>query len=506
MNIESQIIRYYVQNDEIMKEYFELIEIPKKEDIFLIEKRMSRDIADIFWQLGYKSKSDLIKNCNSLRFLQQCVTNEEHKHWYGSFCKDRYCPICSHIKSHKQAEMLENIIQSMQKDNNYKNSSLIFVTLTQKNVAGGELAHEIKKMNSAIKKMLKEEPLFKDFSKRAKDKKTGKMKKVIRKALCQGTVRHLEVTAKYNPTTDRIEYHPHFHMVLLVKKSYWSNKDGLQWSNPKLQKIWRQYMELDYNPNVDIRLVKDEYDSNNSENNVIQIANKKNKSKFETLESSGAIKEISKYSTKESDIIKFNEDENGIISINWNDTKAILKELYVAMKNTRTIVMTGAFKKTKERLYAANDVDDLIEQMTEEDLIQVFKSKCKFCGGAIEESVHRFYPMECKGSGAYVKLNSSDAVENFKHNFNEKVNYKLLKSLDKRKEILKEIERMKKEKEIEDYRRSIVPDYDELNDDERMLMLSIIIGHKKTDVSDQTNISDELEYIDNLTDDENPFK
>ena len=38
MNIESKIIRYYIQDDEALKEYFELYEIPKKEHIFLIEK------------------------------------------------------------------------------------------------------------------------------------------------------------------------------------------------------------------------------------------------------------------------------------------------------------------------------------------------------------------------------------------------------------------------------------------------------------------------------------
>ena len=219
MNIENKLIRYYVQDDEVLKEYFKLYEIPKKEHVVLIEKRMSRDIADIFYQLGFKNKSELIKNCNSLRFLQQCVSNEDHKHWHSSFCKDRYCPICSHIKSHKESEMLQEIIASMQKDNNYKNSYMLFVTLTQKNVGVGELKNEINKMNKAIKEMLKKEPLFKDYYKTSTDKKTGKKKKVKRKALGQGTVRHLEITAKYNPKTERIEFHAHWHLLILVKKS-----------------------------------------------------------------------------------------------------------------------------------------------------------------------------------------------------------------------------------------------------------------------------------------------
>lgn len=425
MNIESKLVRYYIQDDEVLKEYFEIYEIPKKEHILLIEKRMSRDIADIFYSLGYKSKSELIKNCNSLRFLQQCVTNEEHKHWHSSFCRDRYCPICSHIKSHKESEMLQNIIWSMQKDNNYKNSYMIFLTLTQKNVTVGELKDEISKMNAAIKDMLKKEAIFKDSFEIKLDKKTGKKRKVKRKAVCQGTVRHLEITAKYNPKTKKIEFHPHWHILMLVKKSYWSV--NIQWSNEKLQKIWKKYMKLDYLPNVDIRLAKDkdiEFDVNVP---VTTATNKKNN--FKELELDGAVKELCKYSTKESDIIQLDEDDNGIIKINWADTKVIMKEIYIAMNHKRTLVLTGAFKKTKDRLYGKKEADDLVEEMSEADLIQVFKKRCKECGSAIEEHLYAYYPI----AKNYKEYKNQNAIDNYKKNQFERVNIKLLRALEQRK-------------------------------------------------------------------------
>lgn len=429
MNIESKIIRYYIQDDEALKEYFELYEIPKKEHILLIEKRMSRDIADIFYSLGYKSKSDLIKNCNSLRFLQQCVSNEEHKHWHSSFCRDRYCPICSHIKAHKESEILQSVIASMQKDNNYKNSYMIFVTLTQKNVTVGELKDEINKMNTAIKELLKKESIFKDSSKTATDKKTGKKKKVKRKALCQGTVRHLEVTAKYNPETKRIEFHPHWHILMLVKKSYWSEKD-VQWTNPKLQKIWKKYMDLDYLPNVDIRLAKDKDTEFDAGAPITVSASETKKKNFKELELDGAVRELSKYSTKESDIIQLDEDENGRIRINWSDTRIIMKEIYVAMNHKRTLVLTGAFKKTKERLYGKKEADDLVDEMTEADLIQVFKNRCKECGSEITEHLYRYYPVVKN----YQELKGVINIENYKKNQFEKVNQKALAAIKSRKE------------------------------------------------------------------------
>lgn len=375
MNIESQLIRYYVQDDEELKEYLELYEIPKKEHIFLIEKRMSSDVAKLLFSLGHKSKSSLIENCNGVRFLQQCVENEDHKHFHSSFCRDRFCPICSHIKSHKESEMLSNIIESLQKDSNYKNSVLLFATFTQKNVGVGELAGEVDKINKAIKELLKKEPLFKDYYKICKGKK------VKRKALCQGTVRHLEITSKYNPKTKRIEFHAHWHILLLVKKSYFTEKH-LQWTNKKMQKIWRKYMELDYNPNVDIRLARNKDTINVKDNGKIKVEN------ISELDTNGAIKELCKYSTKETDILKFTEDDEGNISINWNDSRIILGELYKALLHKRILVFTGAFKKTKERLYGKKEADDLINELSEDDAIQIFKDRCKKCGAPVTEHIY----------------------------------------------------------------------------------------------------------------------
>lgn len=479
MNIENKLIRYYVQDDEVLKEYFKLYEIPKKEHVVLIEKRMSRDIADIFYQLGFKNKSELIKNCNSLRFLQQCVSDEDHKHWHSSFCKDRYCPICSHIKSHKESEMLQEIIASMQKDNNYKNSYMLFVTLTQKNVGVGELKNEINKMNKALKEMLKKEPLFKDYYKTSTDKKTGKKKKVKRKALGQGTVRHLEITAKYNPKTERIEFHAHWHLLILVKKSYWSEKD-VQWTNPKLQKIWKKYMELDYFPNVDIRLAKDK-DIEFKSKTGIETIDKKND--FKSLELDGAVRELCKYSTKESDIIQLNEDKDGRISINWNDTRVIMQEIYGAMNHKRTLVLTGAFKKTKERLFGKKEAEDLVEEMTEADLIQVFKNRCKTCGSEITEHLYRYYPV----TKNYQELKGVINIENYKKNHFEKVNQKVLAAIEQRKaenKLMNDLELAYWEEVLDDGYDPFTMDIDH---DVYLQMCK-----KKSDVSDQTKTS---EYI-----------
>ncbi|MGU9088560.1 hypothetical protein ACV3X0_15195, partial [Clostridium perfringens] len=180
-------------------------------------------------------------------------------------------------------------------------------------------------------------------------------------------------------------------------------------------------------PNVDIRLAKDkdiEFDVNVP---VTTATNKKNN--FKELELDGAVKELCKYSTKESDIIQLDEDDNGIMKINWADTKVIMKEIYIAMNHKRTLVLTGAFKKTKDRLYGKKEADDLVEEMSEADLIQVFKKRCKECGSAIEEHLYAYYPI----AKNYKEYKNQNAIDNYKKNQFERINIKLLRALEQRK-------------------------------------------------------------------------
>lgn len=406
MDIENPFIQYYINQNEDLKEYIELYEIPRKEDIFLIEKMMSVDISNMFKDLGYISKSELIGNCNSLRYLQQCIENPNHKHWRGSFCKDRYCPICSHLKSHKANEMMFAVIQAIQKDNNYKNSSLVFLTLTQKNVGVGELKDELDKMQKAIQEMMKKELIFSTAKNYKVDKKTGKKRSYGTKGVVQGTVRHLEVTSKYSKERDRIEFHPHWHMILLVKQAYFDDKKYF-WDKNKAIRVWKKYMNLNYSPNVDIRKIVDGTDEKNS----FDV-------KLKHMEPSGAIKEICKYSTKDSDLIKVDvNDDTGEIKINWSDSKIILNEMYKSLHNRRDLILTGAFKKTKERLFGNKNADELVSEMQDAELVDIFKNKkCRTCGADTVEYLQRY----SKFNKCYYNL-SDKKLQDYKDSMNREI-------------------------------------------------------------------------------------
>lgn len=410
MNFESNLFQYYIQNDNALKEHYEIIEILTEEQKHLILKRMSMDIASVFRQINKHSKADLIKNCNSLRYIKQCLVHPEHKEFKVSYCKDRFCPICSHLKAHKHTQMLHAILESMQKDNNLKNSYLLFVTLTQKNVGVGNLSDEVEKTTKALTKIIKNDPLFKPYYITGKD---GKKRK--NKPLCQGAVIKKECTTNYCNKTNSISFHPHIHMLLLIKRDYW-NRKSMQWTHKKLGKIWKEALDLDYTPVVWISLVKNgEIKYYNENIDPKEAKSEKNSLKY--LDNTGALKEIGKYEAKESDMLPMDVDKEGNISINWNDARVILGELYKSYNHKRTITFTGEFKKQKERLFGKKEAEDLIKEIDGKELIDLFKRKtCKKCGAPVEEKLQK-YGGKTK---TYYDL-SKDSLNSFKQIESERI-------------------------------------------------------------------------------------
>ncbi|MBO3314523.1 protein rep [Clostridium perfringens] len=413
MNFESDLFQYYIQNDEALKEHYELIEILTQEQKHLILKRMSMDIATVFRQLGKDNKADLIKGCNSLRYIKQCLAHPEHKEFKVNYCKDRFCPICSHLKAHKQTEMLHTILSSMQKDNNYKNSYLIFVTLTQRNVLPGELSEEVDKTTKALTKLMKTDPLFKDY----KTKKNGKV--VVNKAPCQGVIIKKECTSSYKEQLKSIDFNPHIHLLLLVRKDYWNQKSK-QWTHKKLGQKWKKALGIDYTPVVWVSLVRNGElisDKNQEVHDIDPKEAKNQKNNLSHLEPSGALKEIGKYEAKESDMLPIKKDKEGNININWSDARIVIGEIYKAYNRKRTLTYTGEFKRQKERLFGKKEADDLVDDIHGNELIDLFKRKtCKKCGAPVEEKLQK-YGGKTK---SYYDL-SKDSLNSFKRIENEKI-------------------------------------------------------------------------------------
>lgn len=173
-----------------------------------------------------------------------------------------------------------------------KEYRFLFLTLTVKNCTGEELSKEIDKIFNSLKLLFQRKEV---------------------KSIVIGHFRGLEIT--YNKDSDT--YHPHFHIILMVNKSYFKKSDRYltqkDWTN-----LWKDCLKVDYTPIVNVKAFK-------------------TASKEQTRKS---ICEVAKYTVKDNDYLF--ED----IKMTDN-TVAILNN---ALKGRRLIAFGKEFRKIHKEL------------------------------------------------------------------------------------------------------------------------------------------------------------
>lgn len=144
------------------------------------------------------------------------------------FCKNKLCPICNWRRALKHSYTAGKVIEGALKEK--PKAQFLFLTLTVKNCDGADLKDELKKLMKAFDRLFK---------------RTKVKKNLI------GYLRALEVT--YN--AEKKQYHPHFHVLLMVKSTYFKSKaDYIE--QDEWTKLWQQSLKVDYTPIVDIKKVK----------------------------------------------------------------------------------------------------------------------------------------------------------------------------------------------------------------------------------------------------------
>lgn len=121
-----------------------------------------------------------------------------------------------------------------------------------------------------------------------------------------------------NPTYDT--FHPHFHVLVYVDKSYFTSSKYL--SHAKWSEAWKQALSVDYTPVVHVERV-----------GSFRVGADYNVS--------GAIAEVSKYSTKDSDVI---------VPDDWDLTVDTVRTLDAALANRRLIAYGGEVREAYRRL------------------------------------------------------------------------------------------------------------------------------------------------------------
>ena len=265
----------------------------KKQRNQVFQKFIKRHIGE--------NQMDLVQDCNTFLSFVADKSLEKQKLYKANSCKNRFCPVCAWRKARKDALGLSLMMQYIKQQ---EKKEFIFLTLTTPNVMSDELENEIKRYNNSFRKLIKR-------------KKVG--------SVIKGYVRKLEIT--YNKKRD--DYNPHFHVLIAVNKSYFTDK-RYYISQQEWLDLWRDVTGISEITQVQVQKIRQ---NNNKE-----------------------LYEMAKYSGKDSDYL-----------IN----QKVFDAFYKSLKGKQVLVYSGLFKEAKKKL-KNGDLDYLKEIDPTEYIYQIF--------------------------------------------------------------------------------------------------------------------------------------
>ena len=282
---------------------------PFNEPKFTEKKLQTNDIIFKFYNTGFTKESEKIKQCgNYLEFIfkEHQITKENKKKLANAnFCKNRFCPVCSWRRTRNITGQLKEAFTAIQEK---EKIATLFLTLTVNNPDVKDLKDTIAKMNKAFKRM----------------SETKRFKNAI-----LGYFKSIEILGDKTP---KGQAHPHFHILLVVKESYFKKSDYI--NQKEFLQMWRDATRNQNITQVDVRRIKSKNEN------------------FSDIDS--AIAETVKYSVKHSDLCKrTNED---------------FYYLYTQTKNLRFISAGGILK---DHLNLIKIDEDLINLKKENEALWI---------------------------------------------------------------------------------------------------------------------------------------
>jgi plasmid rolling circle replication initiator protein Rep len=304
--------------------------------------------ADHFEEARLFSKAKRMDQCaDTLVFRHDGEALRLHQTW---FCKVRLCPMCNWRRSIKIATQNKKIVETV---NEREKVSWLFLTLTVKNTDAENLTETVSAMFKAWNRLVG----YKAFKgpvrgffralEVTRDRDSQITEKRFKTNPGYYQSRGLEIGSK-NPNYGT--YHPHFHVLLCVKPSYFT-RDYIKQSD--WTDMWQRAMKLDYKPVIHIQKVKPkkEIDSSELENYKQDFKN--------AIKEQNAILEVSKYPVKDTDVIKGNK----VMSENVETVLALDNAL--AFK--RLIGYGGLLKKVHHELNLDDGEDGDLIRVSDED-------------------------------------------------------------------------------------------------------------------------------------------
>lgn len=293
----------YSNNDNIEKVKKEVLKDTNKKGKqrpWREKKLKTLKLAEIYELLGLDDKAFRVKHCScQLAFKVDNETGEKKLDSMTS-CQVRLCPMCNWRRSLKIYGQVSKVMDKALEDRDYR---FLFLTLTCKNIEGKDLSKTIDK-------------LFHGFNLLTK-------RKVFKQSV-KGWFRALEVTHNLDEQSESYDtYHPHFHIILMVNKSYF-NKPEIYISQEKWTSLWKSCLKVDYTP-------------------IVHITAFKTGTKKETAKS---VAETAKYTVK---------DEDYLIPEDKELSKETVYILDRALANRRLVAFGGELRQ----IYRELNLDDI---------------------------------------------------------------------------------------------------------------------------------------------------
>ena len=266
-------------------------------------------LYDLYAPFNQKKSNEVLQCGIDLWFLlKEHKKTLEQKYFLENMytCKDRFCNFCNWRREMKYKKLTYEFIDELQSK---KRLRYIFLTLTAPNCHISDLRATIQLMSKAFQRM----------------KETVRFKNSI-----LGYLRALEFTVQKD---DNSMIHPHFHCMLAVEPAYFSPDRDLYISQNEFVEMWRKALKVDYDPVVDIRVVK---------------TDKKRKTR------PTVIAEMIKYTMKDTDLTRVSDFE----------------ELTKQLKNIRNFNAGGILKGI---LKSVKKIDDDLVHIDDEDKSELWR-------------------------------------------------------------------------------------------------------------------------------------
>lgn len=254
------VYEYLYQNEPPEGVEIALSDVSGKDTIWDTQRDKTATVGDIYsYNAEFERYYERMSDCST--WLSFGFNENGMKLKNANFCRIRHCPVCQWRKSlfwkHNMYVAYDEIKEK------YPTHRWIFLTLTVKNCEISDLRETLQNMNKAWDRLAKRKRF---------------------KSVVEGWIRTTEIT-RPKDGTHNTHAHPHFHVMLLVKPSYFAKNyiKQQEWTD-----LWRDVLRVDYQPVVDIRAIK----------------NKSRKKDFDPdVAVKNAIAETLKYAVKPSDLV-----------------------------------------------------------------------------------------------------------------------------------------------------------------------------------------------------------